>query len=395
MKVLLVGVGKQLERDLREILAETDVFMVWSDEDTNEGLVAELVHAAGELIILGAAAPLERSLRLTVDLDLACPQVPVLLEAEPTSVVWEESLRSGVRGVIVKDSDIEAIRSVVERAVEVATRRRVAMGESPSSPARVITVSSAKGGAGKTTLATNLAVGLASLHPGKVVLVDLDMQFGDVVTALSLTPDADITDAVSDGKVADSRSLKAFLTPHDSGLFILCAPDDPVMADAVKPSDVSQILELLASMFRFVVIDTSAGVDEIALAAMDQSTDLYLLTSTDVPAVNALRKEVVALRMIELDRIPWRLILNRSDAKVGIDVADIELTIGLTVDFKLPSTRTVPISVNQGRPVITDQPRSPYTKAIIPLVELSAATHEDPKVSKRQLRDALSARRQS
>jgi pilus assembly protein CpaE len=398
MKVLLVGVDRQLEKHLRAVLTETDVFMTWGVDGadyTQQQLTEELVRAAGDLVVLGSSAPLGRSLRLAAALDEACPQVPVLLEAEPSAEVWEQSLRSGVRGVIAEGSDVEGMRPVVERAVEVATRRRVTMGDVLSAASKVITVTSAKGGAGKTTLATNLAVGLAAVNPGQVVLVDLDMQFGDVVTSLSLSPEADVTDAVTDGQVVDSRSLKAFLTPHDSGLFVLCAPDDPVMADAVKPSDVSQIMELLATMFAFVIVDTSAGVDEIALAAMDQSTELYLLTSTDVPAVNALRKEVQALHLIELDRIPWKLILNRADAKVGIELSDIEVTIGMPIEVKLPSTRTVPISLNQGRPIISDQPRSPYSRALMPLVEELAFPDDDSKATRRRLRDALAAGRQS
>ena len=127
----------------------------------------------------------------------------------------------------------------------------------PAEATRVITVLSPKGGTGKTTMATNLAIGLGRVHPGRVVLVDLDVQFGDVGAALGLTPEQGMADVARAPSNLDATMLKVFLTPHPAGIFALCAPDTPAEADYISAAHSASAIELLASQFAFVVARSS------------------------------------------------------------------------------------------------------------------------------------------
>jgi len=330
----------------------------------------QLTADHSEIVVVGPEVPLESALELLRVLDTNHPEVTVMLVAEPTARVLEQALRAGVRDVVSPGSDDDELHDALERVAKAAGRRKAALSNNATNDrsSRVICVVSAKGGAGKTTVASNLAVGLAKLSPHEVVIVDLDTQFGDVATALRLAPEQSILGAARAGARLDITSLKAFLTPHDSGAYVLAAPDSPADADDIAVDHVVRILALLSDVFPYVVVDTPSGLDEHTLAALDVATDVVLLTSTDVPSVRAARKELAALQALGLGDRRWHVVLNRADARVGLGADDIELTVGAHIDVAIPSARAFPMSMNQGTPVLTNDERSAAGRALASLV---------------------------
>jgi pilus assembly protein CpaE len=228
-------------------------------------------------------------------------------------------------------------------------------------------VLSPKGGAGKTTVSTNLAVGIGKASGKDTVLFDTDLQFGDVANALRLNPTVSFSDAVSSG-LTDATAVKLALTPHHTGVYALCASDLPADSDDITGDDVARAISLLHQEFDFVVVDTDAGLGERTLAAIEQATDLVFLCATDVPSVRSLRKELEALDTLGFTGQNRHFVLNRADAKVGLSPADIQDTISHRIDVFLPSSRTVPMAMNTGIPLLETGTPSPVTKALQELV---------------------------
>lgn len=277
-------------------------------------------------------------------------------------------MAAGVRGLISLSADDVDLREQVERVLEVSVQRRPAATDQPAGPtSRVITVISPKGGAGKTVVSTNLAVALAQVKPREVVLVDLDLQFGDAGYALMLNPQHTMTDALNTGSNIDAATLKVYLTPRDNELFVLCAPDEPAAGEEIPAESVGQILGLLASEFSYVIVDTGAGLSEHTLTALERSTDIIMIADMDVPSVRNLRKAVDALDLLGMTTQVRHFVLNRSDSKVGLSIDDIAAVAAMPIDVEIPSSRLVPISLNEGRPLIISQPRSPVGKRITQL----------------------------
>jgi pilus assembly protein CpaE len=243
----------------------------------------------------------------------------------------------------------------------------------------VIVVVSPKGGSGKTALASNLAVTLAQLHPGRVAAVDLDVQFGDLGTALSLQPDHTIAH-LARSSVIDATTAKVALTPYEPGLFVLCGAVSPEEADAITHEHVSTILSLLARDFAYVVVDTPAGLDERTLAALECGTDLLLVSSLDVTSIRSVRKVVDTLDKIGITT-PRHFVLNRADAKVGLDLSDAATAVGLPVSCTIPSSRSVPLSMNVGTPVVKSEPKSAVAQQFRQLAGLYASL--SPEKTKR------------
>jgi pilus assembly protein CpaE len=334
-------------------------------------VVDELVRTGPDVIAIGPDLEVDRALDLARAVDANRPDVVVVLIAEPSIQLLERALRAGARDVIAPDSTEEVMRDAFVRALDAGSRRRSTIGAiEPSGPTRhVISLLSPKGGTGKTTVSTNLALGLARQHPSEVVIVDLDLQFGDVASALHLAPQHTITDLVRTPLSLDATGMKTFLTAHKSWLFALCAPSTPADADLVTVDTVRRAVELLAGEFRFVILDTGSGLDETTLAVLGLCTDFICLTSTDVPSVRNTRKEIDTLDQLGHIMQRRHFVVNRADARVGLTLEDIEATIGLSVDVAVPSSRAVPLAVNQGEPVLIGDPRNPASVSLAQLVD--------------------------
>ncbi len=341
------------------------------------------------VVIVDGTTDLDKALEVAKDFDDRRPDITVVLGAAFDSDIVSRAMQVGVRDVLAPGSDGDRIREVVKRAIEVAERRREALrGPEATQQNRLIMVMSPKGGAGKTTIATNLAVGLAKRAPKEVALIDADLQFGDVGNALRLLAESTVRDAIAGG-LQDVTEIKVHLTPHRSGLFALCAPDQPGVADEITAQAFTRATAMLAEDFRFVVVDTDPGLGERTLAVMDHATDLVFVAATDVASVRGLHKTIEALDSIGMTSHTRHFVLNRSDAKVGLEIADIAATIGMEPDVLVPSHRSMPVSMNQGTPILEMEEPSPATA---PLWQLVDRFLPDPDGD---TNDAESERRQS
>lgn len=325
-----------------------------------------------EVVALGPGMNTELALDLARRFDAERPDISVVLVTAPSPRLLEEALDAGVRAVLAPDAKAADVRAAFERATTVARQRRTARGgmtTTATGPARrLVTVLSPKGGSGKTTTSMNLAVGLAQRAPHQVVLVDLDLQFGDTASALQLQPEATVADVARSGDLT-AAAIKVALTEHPSGLYVLCPSDSPVDAEDITAGQVAGMLDVLAEEFRYVVVDTNAGLSEHTLTAIERSTDLVCVCSMDVPSIRGLHKEIMALEQLGMASQQRHLVLNRANSRVGLSASDVEALLGLPVHVEFPSSRDVPLSMNEGVPVVESNPRSAVGRQMTQLVD--------------------------
>jgi pilus assembly protein CpaE len=332
-----------------------------------------------EVIVLGPGLQTDDSIRLASLFDLQYPEIGVVLVTESEEDIALPAMRAGIRDLLQPGSDVGTIRALLERASLAAAGRRRGLGNSVEGQPRsgqVIAVMSPKGGVGKTTVTTNLAVGLAKEAPMGVVVVDLDLQFGDVASGLMLEPERTLADAVVGAAVQDSVVLKSYLTLHPSGLYALCAPLRPSDADRISGEQVGRLLSQLANEFRFVVVDTAPGLGEHVLATLEEATDAVWICGMDIPSIKGLRAGFGILAELDLMPENRHIVLNFADRRTGLTLKDVEATIGCPVNVVLPRSRAVPYSTNKGIPLLQDGTRDPVTKGLRQLVQRFSATSE-------------------
>lgn len=335
-------------------------------------LFAQLGSEQPEVLILGPEVPLDDALRLATVLDVQVPELSVILVSDPEPAFMLQAMRAGIRDLLSPSADAAQIRVMLERACQSFASRHRTHNPQPADSNNnglVIGVFSPKGGVGKTTIATNLAVGLGKIAPMGVVIVDLDLQFGDVASGLYLDPEHTVTDAVTSAASQDTLVLKAFLTVHPSSIYALCAPKSPVEADHVTPEQVTRLLEQLANEFQYVVVDTAPGLQEIGLAALDKCTDAVWVSAMDIPSVRGLRSGLDILRQLEILPGSRHVVLNMADSKSGLTVQDVESTLAAPVDVSIPRSKAVALSTNRGVPVLQEARRDAAVKGLKQLVE--------------------------
>ncbi len=325
---------------------------------------------AETLAVLGPGVDLGEALAFAAEYRVNRPNLGVILIRDRLDVgLLGEAIRAGVREVVAAN-DPAGLLAACARSMEVSRQmgpvvpRRMVLPGGPEFDSRVITVFAAKGGCGKTTLATNIACALAAGGARKVGLIDLDLAFGDVAIMLQLVPERSIADGVGMGDQLDETAVRALLTPYAPGLDTLLAPAGPAEAERVTQGLVSDILRLAKGMFDFLVVDTPPQFTDHVLTALDASHLHVLLTTPDIPALKNLRITLDTFDLLDLPKENRLIVLNRSDAKVGLTATDIERVIRVPILAHVPSSRDVPVSINRGVPIMVDNPQHPVSKAI-------------------------------
>ncbi len=335
------------------------------------------------VVVVGPSIPTEAALALSERLRVSRPHVGVVLvRSRVDAKVLSDALRSGVREV-VNTRELAAINAAARHAAELASRMLAVSGDEFDEEARgratIITVFSAKGGCGKTTVATNLGAALADGGRRDVCIVDLDLAFGDVAIAMQLFPTHTIGDAIQLEDTLDPPGVASLLTQHSPGLRVLSAPVEPGLAENIPVSLVTRLLTIMREMFDYVIIDTPPAFTDQVLAAFDVSDLAILLATLDIPALKNLKLSLETLELLNYPKEKIRLILNRADSKVGLDATEVEKTLRSPISALIPSSRAVPAATNRGVPIVTDQPHHAVSVALTTFVEqhiapLSSAT---------------------
>ncbi|WP_173922795.1 AAA family ATPase [Agromyces sp. Marseille-P2726] len=251
-------------------------------------------------------------------------------------------------------------------------------------PSEAIAIVAPKGGQGKTTLAVNLATGLAEVAPNSVVLVDADLQFGDITAVLNLTPERTIVEAASDS-AEDELVLKTALTHHPDGFFVVASAPSPELGDLITAAALGRLIERLREAFRYVIVDTTPGLGEGTLVTLEHVTDAVFVSNMSVAGLRATRTEFQMLTTLGLMPSNRHIVLNQVDKMSGLTLGDAEALVGAPIDVAVPRSSAVLLAANRGIPLIHDDVRDPAARAVRSLV-MRIAPEAYPKRSRIQRR---------
>src|SRR5438067_6239341 len=298
----------------------------------------------------------------------------ILIAPELSTDLFRQALRAGIRDVLPAPVDTTQLAEAVRRVVGSLSATRMptpGYAEPAGELGHVVTVFSTKGGAGKSVIAANLAVVLARRASRPVVLVDADLQFGDIAVMLKLAPQHTIVDAVGSIDRLDASLLQNLLVRHEpSGVLVLPAPLEPAFADQIGAEEMVRIVEMLTSFAEYVVVDTPAYFNDVVLGLIEVSDEVLLVAGMDIPNIKNVKIGLQTLRLLNTPMSKLRLVLNRANSKVKLDVGEVERTLQVKADCLIPSDVVVPQSVNKGAPVVLDAPKSGVARSIEQLADL-------------------------
>jgi pilus assembly protein CpaE len=307
-----------------------------------------------------------------------CPNLVIVLAfTRRPSAAMRDIVRAGAVDMLQLPADDSMVVAAMNRAIGLAERAALvpaapALEFAAAAPAArprgsIVTLASATGGCGKTFLATNLGYLLSRLPGHRVCIVDLDLQFGEVSTALHLRPKFTICDALQ--READSGDLRDciedYVVRHESGIAVLAAPRDPSEADRIEPPDVTKVLQAARDNFDTVIVDTPPYLSEVVLAAFDLSDSLWAVATLDLPSVRNMGVFLSTMDRLKIPADNVRLILNKAERDVGIDVEQVTKLFPQGFAAVLPYAKEVSKSINLGQPVVAASPASPISRRIV------------------------------
>jgi pilus assembly protein CpaE len=305
---------------------------------------------------------------------------------ELSTDVLQQALRAGARDAVVIGGEASLHQSV-DRVGELlsgtATRAQAPVTRT-GAPGRLITVFSTKGGVGKTCVAINVAAAMAKRSTEPVVLVDGDLQFGDVSVMLGLPPQNTVLDAAAAVQYGDMELVQTLATKDAAtGMLVLPAPLEPMPTDALMPGEMVNICAALQSIAGHVIVDLPSLFNDYVLALIEASDEILLVGSMDIPSIKNLKIGMQTLDLQAIAGPKLKLVLNHANAKVKLDVKEIERVLGLSANFPVPDDIAVPMSVNAGRPVVVEEPKSPVSRAIECIAESLLGPAATPKKGRR------------
>jgi pilus assembly protein CpaE len=338
-------------------------------------------HPEEVLVVVGPDVDLAQALDLAASWQVDRPYVGMVLLRRRIDVhVLGQALRAGVREVVGPE-DLVAVVAAARRSTDISRRRRTAeraVGTGDDRQGRVVTVFSAKGGCGKTTVATNIAAALAGDGSTRVCLVDLDLEFGDIAIALQLVPERTLVDLIPMAGTMDEHGIRSVLTSAGPRIDAVLAPTAPGDAARVGADLVPELVRALRRMYDVVVIDTPPSVNEHVLAAFDLADVTVLLATLDVPALKNLKVSLDTLDLLGHPADTRMIVLNRADARVGLKLSDVEQTIGMPVSLQIPSSGDVPAAINRGHLIVREQPEHEVSRALLDLATRIGGVRPEP-----------------
>ena len=311
------------------------------------------------------------------------PEVGVVLLAdELTLPLLQDALRAGVRDAVTIDAGETQIRLAVERVGETMSGV-VDAGGGRGSGARAARQDLRRvldqGRCRQERVATNLAVLLATRNPGRVALIDADLQFGDDAVLLGVPPQHTSADAAAVVETIDTQLMDGFLATHEaSTLRVLCAPVEPAAGERITAEEMIGMVRMLRTMFDFVVVDMPPHFDDVVLALLEEADEVLLIASLDIPSIKNLKVGIQTLDLLSVAGNKLHLVMNRANARVHLDISDVERALGVSAEFRIPSDIAIPQSVNRGVPVVLDKPRSPAALALRTLADRYSAPDPGP-----------------
>jgi pilus assembly protein CpaE len=308
----------------------------------------------------------------------------IMMSVQGEQDYLRRSMLAGARQFLTKpfttDELLEAIRQVYR--LEASKRRNfqlqpvgggVPKAEEGVEQGRIFCVFSPKGGVGRTTIATNLAVALRQATNKKVALVDGSLYFGDVGVMLHLPSPKTILELVTRINELDEDLLRDVLVPHSSGIKVLLAPLQPQDGELVQATHITRILQEMRRSFDYIIIDTWPSFAESVLAMTDMADRILLLMTLELPAIKNTKGFLDICEKLEYPPDKVLLVVNRADSKLGIRTESVEDTLRKKIAANICSDgRAVTASINQGVPLVISGRDTQFAKDIMALAKLVA-----------------------
>ena len=380
--IFIVDPDPDTRYKIAQMVPETG-FTVSGQAGLGTEAVASATEARPEIILCAMKEPVSRVVQTIESLSYALPDTPIIVYSDTTDLdIIRKAMLAGARNFLSSPIRLDELKRSLSATLEAEERRHVRSADNSilAAEGAIITVFGAKGGIGKTTVASNLAVAFVRQAGQSCVLVDADDSFGDAAANLAVTPERTLVDAL---RVLDDDDgdLKSCLAYHESGLAIVSAPTDPLEWRDVRPEQVEKMLHRLARYFDFVIVDTSATLGEVSQAALGAASLVLWITTPDYASVRDSLQALQATQRLGLYDDRFRFVLNIASMETNVDPEVIEEAIGARLFWTIPHNRLLRRSGQLGQAIVEASPKSPASRCFTELARVLSGLPPEPRAN--------------
>jgi pilus assembly protein CpaE len=365
---VILTTGPDAAQELRSALAADRRARVIACSDRAEQVYAEVVRSRPSAVIITIDTQPEAAWTLCRRIIAFSPETVIicaLRNSSPDLII--ESMRAGAREFLRLPIIAEEFKTVLDRTVEFCSGESTAVKKR----GRVVAVFSIKGGCGTSFIAANLAVALNA----PAVLVDLNLQAGDLDVFFGIQPKFSIADLISNRKRLDEGLMASYLSQHSNNLSVLPAPRHAEAVEEVKPEHLPDVLRVLQERYEYVVIDLPHSLDAITLAALDLADDILLVFNLDILSARGAQRTLYIFDRVGYPRQKLHLVINRLGKQRDLQLEQVERFLGERVECHISADPAAVInSINHGQPLAGSASNSPVVAEIQRLAAIFGAT---------------------
>jgi len=391
IQVLIADDATDSRENIANLLGKSSEIEISGQSATGLETIQMAVKYRPAIILMSINISSMDAVSATEKISLEVPEASVIIMGvQGEQEHLHRALMAGAKIYLTKpfagDELVNTLKKVYEQNQRLKNVLRQ-MTPSSAQAGKVISVFSSKGGAGKTTIAVNLAVALAQRPNAKIGILDANLQFGDVALYLDLTPRATIADAILEADNLDEMTLSTYMTPYNDKLSLMAAPSRPEQSGSINGGQVCSVLEQMKKKYDYVVVDTSSDFNDITLAVLDASDVILVLAGVDLPTIKNMKLCLEIMRSLDYGADKIHVVLNRANSTGGLSVREIENSLNLKFYATIPSEgKTVMPSINKGIPFVISHNQTPVAQNIFLLAQQLAPAEIPPGTVSKSLK---------
>lgn len=359
---VLIFAEDNISQRLFPLLQDDDIKMVGRANDENK--VLDMITKSRPDIVLISSNNMNLLLRVCQQVYLLRPRsVPVVITDDYNHETIQKVMQTGVHYILPTQIDSATLVAQMKGIQTNESARLMALENTSTTDwkSKVITVFSSKGGVGRTTVATNLAIKLAQ-KKRKVAILDFDMEFGEVASSMRIETRDTISELLQEQSSPNADTIRKYMSMHSSGITILSAPASPEFADHISSSQIEKIISVLRTYYDYLIIDTSMGFNSINLSCFDASSMILYVTGMDLATLRRTKKGLSIVNSLVGDEKIRLLVAKEEPSRVKL--RDVSKALEFPLWYSIPYEHKIALeAVNQGVPMVMDSPSSKVSKA--------------------------------
>ncbi len=372
IKVVIVDDSRETVDNIRTLLKfESNMEVVGAAYNGKECIqLCEKLRP--DIVLMDVNMPEMDGLAATQIINMQLPETGVIIMSVQSEKEYlKKAMFAGAREYIVKPFSSEDLTQTILKTYEFQNKRKSIINvQNQQINTKIFTIFSTKGGVGKTTIASNLAVAIARSTKKRVALMDLDLQFGDVAVMLNLSLKNTIYDLIKEINDVDSDTIEDYLVTHFSGVSVLPAPAKPEYSEFIDAKHIERIFNLLKGSYHYIIVDAAASFSETVLTALDMSERILCVSTLDLPTIKNMKVGLDLMESLKYPKEKIHVVLNKASEQFGVKFKEFEETIGHPVWAYIPEdSHTVITSANKGLPFVMTRSETKVARAIYSISE--------------------------